>query len=174
MEATGLSRPAAVIGTLAFLVLAPGTVVVLLPWLITGWRFNDPFFCLAAVRWIGAILIVAGGSLLLDAFARFALDGVGTPAPVLPTRHLVVTGPYRYVRNPMYVGVVAAIAGQAFFFGNGTLSVYGGSVWLASHVFILAYEEPTMRASYPAEYAVYCGEVGRWLPRLTPWRRRLA
>ena len=174
MEATGLSRPAALVGTLAFLVLAPGTVVVLLPWLITGWQSGDPFFGLAATRWIGAVLIAAGGALLLDAFARFALDGIGTPAPVLPTRHLVVTGPYRYVRNPMYVGVVAAIIGQALLLAEGTLLAYAGLVWLASHVFILAYEEPTMRARYPTEYALYCGDVGRWLPRLTPWRRRLA
>jgi protein-S-isoprenylcysteine O-methyltransferase Ste14 len=114
-------------------------------------------------------MIALGGGLLLDAFARFALQGAGTPAPVLPTRTLVVTGPYRYVRNPMYIAVVTLILGQAVLLGDVALLAYAALVWLATHIFVLIYEEPMMRATYPAEYAVYAANVRRWLPRLTPW-----
>jgi protein-S-isoprenylcysteine O-methyltransferase Ste14 len=164
-----LSRPSAIVGTLVFLLLAPGTVVVLIPWLITGWISHPPFFGLAPVRLIGAAMTIAGGGLLPDAFVRFALEGGGTPAPVMPTRHLVVSGPYRYVRNPMYLAVVAAILGQSLFFGSLGLSAYGAIVWLACHVFVLVYEEPAMRRTYPGDYAAYEAGVGRWLPRLKPW-----
>ncbi|MBZ5624476.1 MAG: isoprenylcysteine carboxylmethyltransferase family protein, partial [Acidobacteriia bacterium] len=94
----------------------------------------------------------------------------GTPAPVFPTRHLVVTGLYRYVRNPMYVAVVSAILGQGLIFGNVTLLEYGGLVWLFFHLFVLAYEEPTLESSFGSEYKSFCAEVPRWIPRFTPWR----
>jgi protein-S-isoprenylcysteine O-methyltransferase Ste14 len=106
---------------------------------------------------------------LLDSFARFALQGIGTPAPVFPTRHLVATGLYRYVRNPMYVAVVITILGQGLIFGNITLLQYGGIVWLLFHLFVLLYEEPTLTASFGSEYKSYCAEVPRWIPRFTPW-----
>src|SRR5262249_8902167 len=116
------------------------------------------------------ILIVAGGLALVECFGRFALQGIGTPAPVFPTRHLVVKGLYRYVRNPMYVAVVSAILGQALLFGDPRLLVYAALIWLAFHAFVLAVEEPMMRRSFPAEYADFCANVPRWVPRLRPWR----
>ena len=88
-------------------------------------------------RVTGIILILASLPVLLDSFARFALQGIGTPAPVLPTRHLVVTGLYRYVRNPMYVAVVGLMAGQALLLGNRTLLFYGMLVWLAFETFVI-------------------------------------
>jgi protein-S-isoprenylcysteine O-methyltransferase Ste14 len=100
----------------------------------------------------GGILITLGTVGLLDSFRRFAVQGLGTPAPVFPTRHLVMTGLYRYVRNPMYVAVVSAIIGQALIFGNMRLVEYGGLVWLLFHLFVLVYEEPTLRATFGAEY----------------------
>ena len=121
-------------------------------------------------RFVGGMLITLGVIGLLDSFARFALQGVGTPAPVFPTRHLVVTGLYRYVRNPMYVAVVITIFGQGLILGNVTLLEYGGLVWLLFHAFVLVYEEPALRASFGSEYKVFCAEVPRWIPRLTPWK----
>jgi len=97
------------------------------------------------------------------------VQGVGTPAPVFPTRHLVVTGLYRYARNPMYVSVVSTILGQSLILGNVTLLEYGGLVWLLFHLFVLAYEEPTLRSSFCLEYKVFSTEVPRWIPRVTPW-----
>ena len=99
-------------------------------------------------RSAGGILIALGVAGLLDSFARFAVQGVGTPAPVFPTRHLVVTGLYRYVRNPMYIAVVSTILGQGLVFGNVALLEYGGLVWLLFHLWVLGYEEPTLTATF--------------------------
>jgi protein-S-isoprenylcysteine O-methyltransferase Ste14 len=107
---------------------------------------------------------------LLDSFARFALKGLGTPAPVFPTKHLVVSGLYRYVRNPMYLAVAGVIFGQGMLFGDGRVLEYGFLVWIAFHLFVLFYEEPTLRRSFGAEYERFCANVGRWVPRLSPWQ----
>jgi len=139
-------------------------------WWITRWEFRPPFFDLDATRAVGILLIVAGLPGLVDSFARFALQGLGTPAPIAPTQNLVVTGLYRYVRNPIYVALVAVILGQALLFGDWRLFLYGALVFVAFHIFVLAYEEPTLRESYGAEYETYRANVPRWLPRLTPWR----
>jgi protein-S-isoprenylcysteine O-methyltransferase Ste14 len=106
---------------------------------------------------------------LLDSFGRFAIQGLGTPAPVLLPRHLVVTGLYRYVRNPMYVAVVSTILGQGLLFGNAALLEYGALVCFLMHLFVLGYEEPTLRMSFGDEYKSFCAEVPRWIPRVTPW-----
>ena len=165
-----MRRILAILGSALFLVLAPGTVAGLVPYWISRWRFEPGPIAWLPLRVLGALLIALGALVLLDSFARFALKGLGTPAPVFPTRHLVVSGLYRYVRNPMYVAVVAAILGQGFLFGNARLLVYGAAVWLAFHVFVLAYEEPTLRNSFGAEYEAFCASVPRWIPRLTPWQ----
>jgi protein-S-isoprenylcysteine O-methyltransferase Ste14 len=121
-------------------------------------------------RVAGGILVALGTAGLLDSFARFAVQGVGTPAPVFPTRHLVVTGLYRYVRNPMYVAVVSTILGQSLVLGNASLVRYGCLMWLLFHLFVLAYEEPTLMTTFGLEYETFCSEVPRWIPRLIPWR----
>jgi protein-S-isoprenylcysteine O-methyltransferase Ste14 len=105
-----------------------------------------------------------------DSFAQFALKGLGTPAPVFPTRHLVITGFYRYVRNPMYVAVVAVIIGQGLIFGNMRVLAYGALIWLGFHVFVVAYEEPTLQATFGSEYERFRAGVPRWIPRLSPWQ----
>jgi protein-S-isoprenylcysteine O-methyltransferase Ste14 len=95
---------------------------------------------------------------------------LGTPAPVFPTRHLVITGFYRYVRNPMYVAVVAVIIGQGLIFGNMRVLAYGALVWLGFHLFVVAYEEPTLQATFGPEYERFRAGVPRWIPGLSPWR----
>lgn len=159
----------AIIGSATFLVIAPGFVAGLVPWWISHWRQNPAFFGLVVTRIAGGVLLCAGIVGLLDSFARFAVQGVGTPAPVFPTRRLVITGLYCYVRNPMYIAVVSAIVGQALILGNIGLLEYGGLVWLLFHAFVLVYEEPTLRASFGSEYNAYCNAVRRWIPRLTAW-----
>jgi protein-S-isoprenylcysteine O-methyltransferase Ste14 len=159
----------AIVGSAVFLVIAPGFVAGLAPWWISHWRLEAPFFGMPLFRFAGGLLIAFGVAGLLDSFVRFAVQGVGTPAPVFPTRHLVITGLYRYVRNPMYVAVVSTILGQGLVLGNVTLLEYGGLVWLLFHLFVLVYEEPTLRASFGSEYKVFCAEVPRWIPRFTPW-----
>ena len=108
--------------------------------------------------------------MLLESFARFAFEGLGTPAPVFPTRRLIVTGLYRHVRNPMYVAVVSLILGQALLFGNLFLLIYGAVVWACFHAFVLGYEEPRLTALYGSEYEQFRANVPRWLPRFRPWR----
>ena len=164
-------RVFAVLGSAVFLVIAPGTVAGLVPWWISGWRVQAPLLGVPAIRIAGVALIGAGLPVLLDAFRRFALEGLGTPAPVFPTRHLVVRGFYRYVRNPMYVAVVALIVGQGLVLGSVALLVYSALLWLAFHGFVLLYEEPTMRATFGAEYDAFCAHVPRWVPRFRPWRK---
>jgi protein-S-isoprenylcysteine O-methyltransferase Ste14 len=165
-----IRRALAIAGSAVFLVLAPGFVAGLLPWWISHWRLERPFFGLELFRVAGGFMIGLGLIGLVDSFARFALQGLGTPSPVFPTRHLVVTGLYRYVRNPMYVSVVSTILGQGLLFGNPRLLEYGALIWLLFHIFVLAYEEPVLRATFPSEYEAFCKEVPRWIPRLAPWK----
>ena len=176
---TGLSQPTAtiekksrtfaVLGSVIFLFLAPGFVAGVVPWWITGWRIQASAIGLLPVRIAGGGLILLGLPLLLSSFLGFALEGRGTPAPIFPTRSLVVSGFYRYVRNPMYVGVVSVIFGQALIFGDVRLLPYGALVWLTFHLFVLIYEEPTLCRTYGSEYEEYRAHVPRWIPRLRPW-----
>jgi protein-S-isoprenylcysteine O-methyltransferase Ste14 len=164
------SRTRAILGSALFLVIAPGTLVGLVPWWISRWAFQTPFAGYAPVRVLGIVCIVLGLPVLLDSFARFALQGRGTPAPTAPTERLVVRGFYRFVRNPIYVAVTLLIAGQALLFSDWRVLAFAALFWLSCHVFVVAYEEPTLRRSFDAEYEAYCAGVRRWLPRITPWR----
>jgi protein-S-isoprenylcysteine O-methyltransferase Ste14 len=157
-------------GSLLFLVIVPGVVAGLVPWLITRWSAHDWFM---PVRVLGAALIAAGLALLLPAFVRFAVEGIGTPAPVAPTERLVVGGAYRYVRNPMYLAVAGLIVGEALLLGQAILLLYALGFVLAVTAFVGGYEEPTLVSRFGDDYNTYRSEVPRWLPRLSPWRGRL-
>jgi protein-S-isoprenylcysteine O-methyltransferase Ste14 len=158
------------IASLAFFVLAPGTVAGLVPWKLSGWRLGEPLLGWSGGRVFGGLLVAAGLVVLVDCFVRFAIVGRGTPAPPLPTERLVVSGLYRHVRNPMYLAVVSVILGQAALLGSRPVAWYGALVWCGFHAFVAAHEEPTLRARYGSEYDGYCGAVRRWLPRARPWR----
>jgi protein-S-isoprenylcysteine O-methyltransferase Ste14 len=154
------------------LFVGPGPLGVLVPWLITRWRIEDPLLGVTALRGVGVVLITLGLPCLVESIVRFVRIGRGTLAPVMPTERLVVTGLYRYVRNPMYVGVVSLIVGQALLFGSGATLLYAVAVATGFHLFVVLYEEPTMRRTYGEEYKTYCLQVRRWLPRIrsTPTR----
>ena len=162
-------RAAAFLGSAVFLIIAPGTVAGLLPWLISRWRVEDDFGFGAGGRVLGGLLIVGGLAGLLDSFVRFAWRGRGTPAPIAPTDRLIVSGFYRHVRNPMYVSVVGLISGQAMLFGQVALVGYAALVWLVFHLFIILYEEPALRRQFPQDYQAYRRAVPRWVPRPRPW-----
>jgi protein-S-isoprenylcysteine O-methyltransferase Ste14 len=165
-----VNRAAASLGSVVFFFVAPVVVAGVIPWWITRWRMQPSFLDASAIKVVGAILVAFGLVIVADSFARFALEGIGTPAPPFPTRHLVVTGLYRRVRNPMYVAVVAMILGQALLFASLGLLVYGALTWLCTHVFVVGYEEPTLREQFGREYEIYRANVPRWLPRIRPWR----
>jgi protein-S-isoprenylcysteine O-methyltransferase Ste14 len=164
-----MRRLLAIIGSVIFLLIAPVTVVGWIPRWISRWQMQQDFGDSTILRIVGIVLILAGVPVLLDSFARFAIQGLGTPAPIFPPRHLVVQGLYRYVRNPMYVALVLVITGQALLFGNLRLLEYGAIVWLSTHLFVLLYEEPKLRATFGDEYKTFCAHVPRWIPRLRPW-----
>jgi protein-S-isoprenylcysteine O-methyltransferase Ste14 len=159
----------AILGTGVFLVLAPGTFDVFVPWWISRWRVHAAFPGFWVLQMLGGVVIVVATPIVLESFARFALQGVGTPAPVFPTQRLVVSGFYRYVRNPMYMAVVSIVLGQALVFGDLRVLAYGVVAWLVTHLFVLFYEESTLRRTFGAKYENYCAHVRRWVPRLTPW-----
>lgn len=148
---------------LIFTVLVPGTVAVLVPL-----RFIPDGAGLPAAwgpqQYAGLLLLVVGGAIYLRCVWDFGATGRGTPAPIDPPRVLVVRGPYRYVRNPMYVGVVLALLGWAGFFGSWAHAAYAAGMALAFHIFVVSYEEPRLRRQFGDSYERYCRAVGRWLP----------
>ena len=157
------------IGTIIFLFLAPGGVAGLIPWLISRWRWYDWGSAAGIVVPVAWIAICIGEAFLLHAFVLFALHR-GTPAPVAPTETLVVTGVYRFVRNPMYLAVLTIILGQALLFGSYWLVFYAVIVLTAVVAFVKGYEEPTLTQTYGEQYLEYRRNVPAWRPRLTPWR----
>jgi protein-S-isoprenylcysteine O-methyltransferase Ste14 len=157
-----VQRTRAAIGSVIFLVIAPGVVAGLIPWWLTGWDSNPWWLPL---RVAGGVLVVLGVVVLLNAFVRFVIEGVGTPAPVAPTERLVVGGLYRYVRNPMYLAVGATIAGQALLLGRPILFAELAVFAAAVVTFVRVYEEPHLQGSYGDEYDAYRREVPGWWPR---------
>jgi protein-S-isoprenylcysteine O-methyltransferase Ste14 len=145
----------------------PGIVIVYLPFWITRFRVpaDEPVWQMI----LAGALILLGVAPGIESARRFIYAGRGTLMPTVPTEHLVVSGFYRYVRNPMYTGVLFALAGEAILFESRSLVVYIAIVWLIVHLFVCFYEEPTLTRTYPEEYRRYKQHVPRWLPRLTPW-----
>lgn len=164
-----MRAPAAALASAVFFLAAPGTVAGLVPWWITRWRLRPAFG--PGAREAGALLVAAGLAALVECFARFVRHD-GTPAPIAPTERLVVSGLYRHVRNPMYVAVLAMVAGQGLLLGSVDLLVYAALLWATFTVFVIVYEEPTLARQHGAAYQEYRRGVGRWWPRLTPWKPR--
>ena len=158
-----MTRKGAALGTVVFVFVVPGVVAGVIPFLLTGWHVNQWW---QPVRYLGALLIVSGAAVLFDAFVRFAVEGVGTPAPVAPTERLVVRGPYRYVRNPMYLAVAAVIVGQALALGQLSLFAYAGLFGVVVLAFVRGYEEPALTKRFGADYERYRRTVPGWWPRL--------
>jgi protein-S-isoprenylcysteine O-methyltransferase Ste14 len=154
--------------TLAFLVFGPpGFLIVYVPAWMTRWQVPPD----AGLLWrgIGIFLIAIGLLPLGESIARFVRKGQGTLSPSHPTKRLVVSGLYRYVRNPMYLGVMALIGGQAALFQSRPLCSYLAWVAVGFHLFVMLYEEPTLRSKYGASFDEFCRNVPRWVPRMTPW-----
>jgi protein-S-isoprenylcysteine O-methyltransferase Ste14 len=150
-----------------FLVVAPGVVAGIIPWWLTGWEAGTTW---PPLQLLGALLLVVGVIVLLHAFVRFVVEGIGTPAPIAPTQRLVVGGLYRHVRNPMYLAVGATIVGQALLLGRPILLLYAAAFAAVVFAFVRLYEEPTLARQFGAQYEAYNRAVPGWWPRLRPWR----
>jgi len=156
-------RPA--LGSALFFALAPGVVAGVVPWLLTGWEAEP-----SSARPLGVVLVACGAAVLIHAFARFVREGIGTPAPVAPTQHLVVGGLYRWIRNPMYCAVVTCVMGQALLLGRDVLWGYALFLMVLFYAFVRGYEEPTLRMQFGSEYEAYRRAVPGWHPRVRPAR----
>jgi protein-S-isoprenylcysteine O-methyltransferase Ste14 len=138
-------------------------------WFVPRWvAGNDAF---ENARPAGWIVIAVGVSIAFACALEFAWRGIGTPAPFDPPRRLVISGLYRWVRNPMYVGLGVLLLGEAITFPRLTITmlIMIASLWLATTIFIITFEEPTLRSKFGDDYAEYCRNVRRWIPRLRPF-----
>lgn len=150
--------------TLLFTILVPGSVAVGIPcWLLGG--FPSPGR--GPLAWSGLLCLTVGASIYFRCAWEFAVRGLGTPAPIAPTKFLVISGLHRYVRNPMYIGVALVILGQAALFRSPHLAEYAALMLLIAHTFVVLYEEPTLRRQFGASYEEYRRTVPRWIPRFT-------
>lgn len=155
--------------SLFFTVLLPGTVTIWIPRMILAGEKARPEP--GSWRWAGVPLMAAGAAVLLTCIVDFARKGRGTLAPVDPPTKLVAVGLYRYVRNPMYVGVVSTLIGEAVFFGSKSIGIYAAVAWLVFHIWVVIYEEPHLESAFGQEYEQYRALVPRWLPRVDGLRR---
>jgi protein-S-isoprenylcysteine O-methyltransferase Ste14 len=152
--------------TLIFTILVPGTATVLVPYLLLSWDTRFFSFEIGAIRYLGLPPILLGALTYLWCAWDFTFTGRGTPAPIDPPKELVVKGLYRYVRNPMYVGITLILTGEALLFQSAVLLLYAGLLLVCAHLFIVFYEEPTLKRLFGASYESYCKSVSRWIPRL--------
>ena len=147
-----------------FTLLLPGTVTILLPYFIVGRAAVTLDTAWELQQYLGLLLVIGGAAVLVWSIVDFAVHGRGTLAPVDPPKELVVNGPYRYVRNPMYVGVLTVLLGEASFFGSTSLLWYTVLVLAVFVAVILGYEEPRLQEQFGESYARYAGSVRRWIP----------
>jgi protein-S-isoprenylcysteine O-methyltransferase Ste14 len=158
-------------GSSVFFALAPGIIAGVVPWWITGWRTDHAWTSVtwAPARVLGAVLIGVGVVVLVGAFVRFVVEGLGTPAPVAAPERLVVGGLCRYVRNPMYLAVMSTIVGQTLLLARPVLLIYLAVVGPAMVAFVRWYEEPDLAGRFGQDYLTYRQAVPGWWPRRRPW-----
>jgi len=152
-----------ILNTAIFTVLVPGTVAILIPrWLLGGFARPEN----GALTWLGGLLFALGAATYFRCAWEFAAQGLGTPAPIAPTKFLVTTALHRHVRNPMYLGVALAIVGEAALFRSLHVLVYAAVMLTIAHIFVVLYEEPTLARQFGESYEEYRRSVPRWIPRL--------
>jgi protein-S-isoprenylcysteine O-methyltransferase Ste14 len=154
-----------IFGTIIFTILVPGTATVVVPYLIITSDFYLFSVNIGTFRFSGIILVITGILAYLWTAFDFAISGKGTPAPVYAPRELVAKGLYRYVRNPMYLGVLSILTGEAFLFETVGVLIFALFMFLVFHLFIVFYEEPVLLSKFGVLYENYCDTVPRWIPR---------
>jgi len=142
-----------------------GFVLVYLPSRFLSWSGIVAPATTGAPQVAGMLMVAIGTALAFRCLFIFVFIGKGTPAPFDPPRKLVIRGPYRFVRNPMYIGAGMTLAGAALFYESISIFIYAGLFFLITHLFVVLYEEPTLRRAFGDEYVAYCRRVRRWRPR---------
>ena len=150
-----------ILNTVIFTIFVPGTVAVYIPMRLVGFMRPQNGF----LSWAGLVVIAMGAAIYFRCVWEFAVRGLGTPAPIAPTKFLVTTALHRYVRNPMYMGVALVILGEAALFRSVHLVEYAAAMLLIAHVFVVFYEEPTLRRQFGESYEEYRRTVPRWIPK---------
>jgi protein-S-isoprenylcysteine O-methyltransferase Ste14 len=152
-----------ILKTILFTILVPGSVLVLIPsWILGGFPRPER----GPLTWLGVSIILFGAAIYFRCAWEFAVRGLGTPAPIAPTKFLVTTALHRYVRNPMYIGVFGVLVGEAATFRAFVLLKYAAVCFAAAYLFVIFYEEPTLRRQFGESYEQYRRSVPRWIPRL--------
>lgn len=154
--------------TSLFTLIGPGTVTILIPYIVIRNNLHPLPISPTPLTITGALLILCGALLGLGCAGLFTIVGKGTPAPIDPPKILVAVGAYRFVRNPMYIGVLAVLYGEALFFHSIPLTLYALAITTAFHLFTVFYEEPALRKQFGKSYEDYCANVSRWLPKIPP------
>lgn len=157
-----------IVKTLTFTILVPGSVTVLVPYLLIS---QGTHVHLGGFRFLGILPVVLGTAFYVWCAWDFAVVGKGTPAPIDAPKTFVALGLYRIVRNPMYVGVILIIMGEALLFQSFTLVVYAGLLCLLFHLFVVYFEEPQLKKKFGEKYKDYCKTVPRWIPISIFFRR---
>jgi protein-S-isoprenylcysteine O-methyltransferase Ste14 len=152
--------------SLFFTLLMPGSVTLLIPCILLNAGAESTLSRLGPAHFVGLVPMLSGTVIVLWPIWDFGVTGRGTLAPVDPPKTLVVRGLYRYVRNPMYIGVLLIVLGEAILFESLRLAIYVLILWLGFHLFVISYEEPTLRGKFGVQYEAYLQSVGRWIPRL--------
>jgi len=161
-----------IIKTLVFTLLLPGVFLVLVPYFLLT-SFGDRFAVdIGSIRYFGLMPMLFGVFMYVRCAWSFGSVGKGTPAPIDPPKELVVQGLYNYARNPMYIGVLFFLIGEAIFFASLLLIFYAVLVFLCFHLFVVIYEEPALKAKFGDSYRRYCDSVPRWIPRRKKTRKQ--
>jgi protein-S-isoprenylcysteine O-methyltransferase Ste14 len=158
-----MARPLVpILNTILFTILVPGTVIVYIPYRLTG-GFARPMS--GPGMWLGAVVVTIGEAVYFRCAWEFAVRGLGTPAPIAPTRYLVTTALHRYVRNPMYIGVFLVLAGEALLLRSLHLVEYIAGFCVVVELFVVFYEEPALQRQFGESYEQYKKTVPRWIPK---------
>lgn len=150
--------------TLIFSILVPGSVAGVIPWLLLQGS-GAAVLLLPSIWMVGFLPMLLGVGLYLWCAGAFTFIGKGTPAPIDAPKVLVIQGPYQWVRNPMYIAVLAVVIGEAILFRSLLLVEYALLVWLVVHLFVVFVEEPSLRSQFRGSYETYLRTVRRWFPR---------
>lgn len=161
-----------VINALVFFLLAPVVVSGFVPYFLSGWDYKEAFLSLSFFRLLGFVMLFIGIIFVLQTFTEFVRKSGGTPAPFMPSEKLVLSGLYKYVRNPMYYGVLLVIYGQALLLGSYPVLLYALAVSAVFHFYVVKYEEPQLKEKFGKQYENYCKYVNRWMPHTKPWNEK--